>query len=171
MGGLLLGPEVEPLSENVHGDAPLPLGQSPIFEGTGGWLKIGPEHHAADVPPPPSQPPILNASCRSAAVPPLPHPLTCLEPASDSPPVLCLVDALSDADVRSVPSPSIGSQSHGLGNCRPCSFFHTRCCENGDLCAFCHVCAPGERKKRLREHRISRREAHAQFGWKTSTAD
>jgi len=165
--------EVKPVYAHFNADAPLPPSQAPALEGMDDWLKIGLGHRNADVPPPPSQPPKLDASCGLASVPPPPLPPTCLEPASDSAPVLCLVDALpvSDLGVRGMLSPSIGSQGHALGCCKPCTFFHTRGCDNGDRCEFCHLCGPGEKRRRLREKRSARREARAQFHCSASATD
>jgi hypothetical protein len=123
---------------------------------------------------------MLDASCRSAALPPPPSaalpppPSTYCEPACDSAPILCLANVLpmSDLDGRNVPNLSIGLQNHALGYCKPCAFFHTRGCENGDSCEFCHLCSPGEKKKRLKEKRIrNREELRAQFGINAFAAD
>lgn len=50
--------------------------------------------------------------------------------------------------------PSVGSLYHRSARCKPCAFFHTKGCENGSSCLFCHLCPPHEkqRRKRLREH-------------------
>jgi len=37
-----------------------------------------------------------------------------------------------------------------MGGCKPCAFAHTKGCENGVNCKFCHLCAPGEKKRRQR---------------------
>lgn len=55
--------------------------------------------------------------------------------------------------------PSIGSAAHGKGSCRPCAFLHTKGCENGLACTFCHLCEPGERKRRQKEKLQQRRAA------------
>lgn len=48
--------------------------------------------------------------------------------------------------------PSIGSASHGTtGDCKPCAFFHTKGCEKGPACVFCHACGPEERRRRKRD--------------------
>jgi len=47
--------------------------------------------------------------------------------------------------------PSLGSAGHSVGNCRPCAFFHTAGCTNGLACQFCHLCEPGEKKRRRKE--------------------
>lgn len=44
--------------------------------------------------------------------------------------------------------PSLGSGGHGTGKCKPCAFLHTRGCDNGSACQFCHLCEPGEKKRR-----------------------
>jgi hypothetical protein len=53
--------------------------------------------------------------------------------------------------------PSIGSQDHYFGNCKPCAFFHRKGCGSGVMCRFCHICDSGEKKKRMREKRDSLR--------------
>jgi len=47
--------------------------------------------------------------------------------------------------------PSAGSLGHSSGHCRPCAFLHTKGCENGLACQYCHICGPEERKHRRRE--------------------
>jgi len=47
--------------------------------------------------------------------------------------------------------PSIGSAAHEQGRCKPCSFFHTKGCEIGPTCSFCHLCGADERKHRRKE--------------------
>jgi len=54
--------------------------------------------------------------------------------------------------------PSQGSRLHETGNCKPCAFsLHGRC-KSGTDCEFCHLCEPGERKRRKKEWRALRRE-------------
>lgn len=55
--------------------------------------------------------------------------------------------------------PSVGSASHGHGHCKPCAFLHTKGCDNGVNCPFCHLCELGEKKKRRKER--MRRAAEA----------
>lgn len=50
-------------------------------------------------------------------------------------------------------SMSIGSAGHSLGTCKPCVFFHTKGCENGSDCTFCHLCPEDERKRRKAERK------------------
>jgi hypothetical protein len=107
------------------------------------------------LPPPPVRPPAFDASQRLAPPPPPPP----QGPPPSAAPVLCLAEALPPAELCVDGLPSIGSQSHALGSCQPCAFFHTQGCQNGKSCQFCHLCSPGEKKKRLREKRVARREA------------
>jgi len=48
---------------------------------------------------------------------------------------------------------SIGSAEHSLGTCKPCAFLWKDAsgCENGTNCTFCHMCPPGEVKRRKKE--------------------
>lgn len=47
--------------------------------------------------------------------------------------------------------PSMGSAGHFMGRCKPCAFLHTRGCTSGSNCTYCHLCEPGERKRRQKE--------------------
>eukprot|EP00445_Apocalathium_hangoei_P041172 CAMPEP_0203971444 /NCGR_PEP_ID=MMETSP0359-20131031/98479_1 /ASSEMBLY_ACC=CAM_ASM_000338 /TAXON_ID=268821 /ORGANISM="Scrippsiella Hangoei, Strain SHTV-5" /LENGTH=438 /DNA_ID=CAMNT_0050909419 /DNA_START=75 /DNA_END=1391 /DNA_ORIENTATION=- len=47
--------------------------------------------------------------------------------------------------------PSVGSWAHATRRCRPCAFLHTKGCENGRACGFCHLCGADERKRRRKE--------------------
>lgn len=55
--------------------------------------------------------------------------------------------------------PSVGSSGHGDGSCKPCAFFHTKGCEKGPACVFCHACPPEARKERRRDKMESRQAA------------
>lgn len=66
---------------------------------------------------------------------------------------------------------SAGSAQHFTGNCKPCAFLwkDENGCQNGAECVFCHMCPPGEKKKRKKEklqmrktYRIAR-QAHQQY--------
>jgi len=46
--------------------------------------------------------------------------------------------------------PTIGSIGHFTGHCKPCAFVCTKGCTSGYECKFCHLCAPGEKKRRKR---------------------
>lgn len=53
--------------------------------------------------------------------------------------------------------PSLGSSGHGAGRCKPCAFaWKDEGCANGESCVFCHLCDPGEKKRRQKEKRTMR---------------
>jgi len=54
--------------------------------------------------------------------------------------------------------PSEGSVGHAAGWCKPCAFVYTTGCAHGQACQFCHLCEPGE-KKRRRKAKMERRRA------------
>jgi len=78
-------------------------------------------------------------------------------------PVLSLSQALEVPELGTPELPTVGSSGHHVGNCKPCAFFYTRGCGSGVDCAFCHLCPPGEKKKRRIEKKEFRR-AVAQLG-------
>mmetsp|Transcript_55278 Transcript_55278/g.103869 ORF Transcript_55278/g.103869 Transcript_55278/m.103869 type:complete len:256 (+) Transcript_55278:35-802(+) len=43
---------------------------------------------------------------------------------------------------------TFGSAGHAHGKCKPCAFIHKQGCESGVACRFCHLCQPGEKKRR-----------------------
>lgn len=49
--------------------------------------------------------------------------------------------------------PSAGSAMHASGECKPCAFIFTKGCSSGLECKFCHLCDPGERRRRQKEKR------------------
>jgi len=50
------------------------------------------------------------------------------------------------------------AQHHRAGACRPCAFFHRKGCSNGLQCTFCHICGPGEKKRRQKDKLATRRQ-------------
>mmetsp|Transcript_67270 Transcript_67270/g.161245 ORF Transcript_67270/g.161245 Transcript_67270/m.161245 type:complete len:347 (-) Transcript_67270:68-1108(-) len=78
--------------------------------------------------------------------------------------ILQLAEALPEPELGSPECPTMGSRGHGAGNCKPCAFVHTKGCENGTECIFCHLCEPGEKKRRAKEKKERRREARATWG-------
>jgi len=54
--------------------------------------------------------------------------------------------------------PSMGSSGHAARRCKPCAFIHNKGCGNGLLCEFCHLCEPGEKKRRHKEKLAYRRQ-------------
>merc|ERR1712003_223849 len=85
------------------------------------------------------------------------------------------MDADEDRVLGSEELPSVGSRLHRIGGCKPCAFvLSDEGCENGQECQFCHLCDPGEKKRRKKERlmirRGSRQEARKQrqlasVGW------
>lgn len=63
-----------------------------------------------------------------------------------------ITDQTGDQDVSTsittLDGPSRGSAGHNDGICKPCAFLYTKGCDNGFDCPFCHLCEPGEKKKR-----------------------
>lgn len=58
---------------------------------------------------------------------------------------------------------SIGSAAHDSGTCKPCAFLWKDLkkpgCQNGQGCVFCHLCPPGEVKRRKKEKMFMRKAA------------
>merc|ERR1712151_94240 len=52
--------------------------------------------------------------------------------------------------------PSVGSGGHAAGRCKPCAFIYNKGCGNGIECEFCHLCPPGEKKRRHKEKLANR---------------
>merc|ERR1711939_255019 len=73
--------------------------------------------------------------------------------------VLRLDDMLGEPELGSFLMPTIGSLGHQVGRCKPCAFAHTKGCADGVNCKFCHLCEPGEKKRRRKEKLVHRREA------------
>jgi len=106
------------------------------------------------------QPPWYEPSCDSGprTIPPPPPPF---EMAAMPVPVIRLAEAVPPPELGTAALPSIGSLLHHTKQCKPCTFFHTRGCENKQDCHFCHLCGAGEKKKRLRAQRAGKRDAQA----------
>jgi len=69
-----------------------------------------------------------------------------------------------DASARTVSLqelPSKGSALHPWGACKPCAFVFEAGCQNGLNCQFCHLCAPGEKKRRKKERRRIAKDVQA----------
>merc|ERR1712182_33992 len=58
---------------------------------------------------------------------------------------------------------SVGSAAHESGTCKPCAFLLKDLskpgCQNGQGCVFCHLCPPGEVKKRKKQKMFMRKVA------------
>jgi len=107
----------------------------------------------ASFPPPTAA---LVASVSMMGNPPPPPPF---QAAPISSAVLRLAEVLAPPELGGPLAPSIGSLLHHKGECKPCTFFHTRGCQNKEACEFCHLCCPGEKKKRLRAEKSIKRRA------------
>lgn len=77
--------------------------------------------------------------------------------------VLKLAETLEEAPLQQLPS--AGSDRHHLGTCKPCAFVHTKGCESGLNCQFCHLCDAGERKRRQKDKLVQRRTHDTQAQW------
>lgn len=55
--------------------------------------------------------------------------------------------------------PSRGSALHGKETCKPCAFVVQGACKNDVECLFCHLCEPGEKKRRRKVWLKNKREA------------
>lgn len=54
--------------------------------------------------------------------------------------------------------PSVGSSEHNSGGCQPCAYvWRAGGCENGTGCRFCHLCLPGEKRRRIKAGKAARR--------------
>lgn len=92
---------------------------------------------------PPSLPPAFPVCQRQDAPPPPPQA-----------PVLRIAESLNEPQLGSEEMPSIGSAGHRFGGCKPCAFVFTKGCASGTDCVFCHLCQPGEKKRRQKVKHI-----------------
>eukprot|EP00930_Biecheleria_cincta_P000096 TRINITY_DN1001_c0_g1_i2.p1 TRINITY_DN1001_c0_g1~~TRINITY_DN1001_c0_g1_i2.p1 ORF type:complete len:213 (+),score=30.88 TRINITY_DN1001_c0_g1_i2:66-704(+) len=66
--------------------------------------------------------------------------------------------AFGSADVGILGSeelPTVGSLNHRSGTCKPCAFVFKDGpgCTSGVECTFCHLCEPGEKKRRVKSRK------------------
>lgn len=66
--------------------------------------------------------------------------------------------------------PTLGSGEHHSGQCKPCAFVHRKeGCGNSTLCQFCHLCLPGEKKRRKVDRALATRMGadgiQAEYRW------
>mmetsp|Transcript_20116 Transcript_20116/g.35691 ORF Transcript_20116/g.35691 Transcript_20116/m.35691 type:complete len:189 (-) Transcript_20116:163-729(-) len=79
------------------------------------------------------------------------------EPVGNTAPILLLAEALPvrGGPRQQQPQWSEGSAGHEIRECHPCAFFwKEKGCSSGADCTFCHMCGPGEKKKRQKDKRI-----------------
>jgi len=59
---------------------------------------------------------------------------------------------------------SVGAEGHAVQQCKPCAFLDSRKgCLQGSACMYCHLCEPGEKKRRQREKKSSLRAQQRQM--------
>jgi hypothetical protein len=71
-----------------------------------------------------------------------------------------LVGEQSTAEQPTADLPSAGSALHQAGRCKPCAFVHSKGCDSGAACDFCHLCEPGEKKRRQKDKLRSKKVAY-----------
>lgn len=72
------------------------------------------------------------------------------------------MDLREEAQLGSDEIPTLGSQGHHVGRCRPCAFvWKDEGCLAGIECQFCHLCDSGEKKRRAKEKRHMVKLRHA----------
>jgi len=104
-----------------------------------------------DTSPPGSKPPVvLDLAHALLTSPQLPAHLPSAGSAPYDP-----ITATCSANISAAACPTVGSQAHWTGNCKPCAFLHTKGCSNGALCGFCHICDKGAKKRRAKDRRFS----------------
>jgi len=71
---------------------------------------------------------------------------------SPSSPLIEYEGVPADSELGSATLPTVGSTAHYFNQCKPCAFVYKEgsCCESGVGCEYCHLCQPGERKRRKR---------------------
>lgn len=50
--------------------------------------------------------------------------------------------------------PTVGSLGHWIGTCKPCAFAF-KGCQSGVGCQFCHLCLPGEKRRRRKASKLA----------------
>uniref|UniRef100_A0A7S4Q6V1 C3H1-type domain-containing protein n=1 Tax=Alexandrium monilatum TaxID=311494 RepID=A0A7S4Q6V1_9DINO len=144
-GSSLFADEVEPSIRHLPpAVAPPPPPESFQAAQCAVGMPTGPPPSTAVVmPPPPPLPPVfMDVSC---------GPVHMMLPPPSQAPCLQLAQSGLGLELGSPGFPTIGSQGHHFGTCKPCAFVHTKGCGNGTQCLFCHLCLPGEKKRRQRE--------------------
>lgn len=103
------------------------------------------------VPPPPREPPTINLESMLRSSRAQSELAPTFSPTAQKP------SDLIPTRLSTAAYPSAGSAAHQAGNCKPCAFFHTKGCENGCECEFCHLCEAGEKKKRQKDKLANRK--------------
>lgn len=79
-----------------------------------------------------------------------------------APCVLRLSNVLQGPVLGSSKLPTVGSEGHHRGTCKPCAFYYTKGCGNGTQCSFCHLCPPEEKRRRQKDKQEAFREMRRQ---------
>lgn len=141
---------------NIHGEEFDSLFGSPI-----GHPAIQPDRPPQQCQPmplmPPPPPPEVAPMVFSAAAVPPPPPMSA-EPGVNAVLKVSLAEAIPEPEVGTRELPTLGSAGHRQGTCKPCAFLHTKGCNSGKDCTFCHLCEPGEKKRRQKEKKEMRKE-------------
>jgi len=111
-----------------------------------------PTWEALSFPAPPPSAPAPSWEALSLPAPPPPPPAPVAPPADAASPAMVATSRLGSPEC-----PTEGSQFHWQGTCKPCAHAFTKGCANGVGCQFCHLCEPGELKRRQKAKRSSQR--------------
>lgn len=82
-----------------------------------------------------------------------------MQPVPPPPPLPPFLSFVEEPRLGSQELPTRGSAGHRDGVCKPCAFIHTKGCESGVDCSFCHICCPGEKVRRRKERLVQRKTA------------
>lgn len=70
-----------------------------------------------------------------------------------------------ELELGSPEMPTVGSAGHNHGQCKPCAFvWKGDGCGNGVQCPFCHLCDPGEKKRRAKDKKLQIRTQRSNDG-------
>jgi len=114
---------------------------------TAGVHVVSPGIRSMTLPPAPLMLP-LTAPLLQQPFPPLER--SVLMPPPMRAPIMQHFESFPKTIVGSAEFPSLGSASHHCGLCNPCAHVHSKGCINGIHCRFCHLCPPGELRRRQR---------------------
>lgn len=140
----------------------LPLGTSPLADVTPRTLEMTPESQPVKIPVP------LNSEAADFS-PGSPNVLRIADSLAEPQIILQLSEALESPELGTPQMPTVGSAFHGQGRCKPCAFLHTKGCSNGVDCQFCHLCQPGEKKRRLKTKKDARLQMNRMIAFQEET--
>jgi len=136
------------VESHVEAEIPAPPSFEPILPQICAGAVLPPPLAAPMPPPPPAAPPSIpeaHLAAASAVAPPPPA----------QAPQLRISESLPHTELGTAAMPTVGSASHRFGTCKPCAFFHTKGCGSGVECTFCHLCLPGEKKRRQKAKQVA----------------